>query len=186
MTRLARATLVALLAILAIGAGYWVRQLAPPNGPTDTAQAEVAKLRALRLADADGQWRTLDDWQGKIRVVNYWATWCPPCLEEMPAFVRLSRRHANAGVQFVGISIDSVDKIREFRSAQKIDYPLLIGSMEVMQATAAMGNAARALPFTLIIDGQGILRETKLGRYSETELEQRLGALIAAAQKTRN
>lgn len=186
MTRLARAALVVLLAILAAGAGYWLRQTTLPTGPTDAAQTEVAKLRALRLADADGQWRTLGDWQGKILVVNYWATWCPPCLEEIPAFVRLNRRYADAGVQFVGISIDSVDKIREFRSTKKIDYPLLIGSMEVMQATAAMGNAARALPFTLILDGQGVLRETKLGRYSETELEQRLSTLIAAAQKTRN
>ena len=176
-----RFALTAVIAGIASSAGYLCSReqqatQAPPSSG-NAAQAAVNTLMNLRLATSDGQWQKLSDWRGKILVVNYWATWCPPCREEMPAFSRLQDKYKTNGVQFVGIAIDSVDKVREFNKAEKITYPLLIGTMDTMQGSAALGNAAQALPFTAIIDRTGKLDSVKLGQFSETDLDARLRVL---------
>ena len=145
------------------------------HGPV--AGAEAALL-ALRLPDLDGKVQALSQWQGKILVVNYWATWCPPCKEEMPAFSRLQDKFADKGVQFVGISIDSPDKVRKFQAETPVSYPLLLGTMEHMQTAVNLGNAAQGMPFTVLLDRTGKLHSTKLGRLSEAALAERLEQLV--------
>lgn len=175
--------LLAIGAFTAGGSGYLFGReqhpadASPPAAPA--TQAAVTSLLKLRLATADGQWQNLAEWRGKVLVVNYWATWCPPCRAEMPGFSRLHDKYKANGVQFVGIAIDSVDKVREFRTSQKISYPLLIGTLDTMLGSAALGNSVQALPFTVIIDRNGALDTVKLGLYPETELETRLRTLIA-------
>lgn len=177
---------VLLLAVIAFAAGGSGYLFSREQHPADTApvvssatQTAVTSLLGLRLATSDGQWQNLAEWRGKILVVNYWATWCPPCRAEMPTFSRLYDKYKVNGVQFVGIAIDSVDKVREFKTSQKISYPLLIGTMDTMLGSSALGNSAQALPFTIIIDRNGVLDTVKLGLFSETELEARLRALTA-------
>ena len=176
-----RLVLTIVVAGIASSAGYLFsrEQQAPqPASATGSApQNAVSALMNLRLATPDGQWQKLSDWRGTVLVVNYWATWCPPCREEMPAFSRLHDKYKASGVQFVGIAIDSVDKVREFNAKERISYPLLIGTMDTMLGSAALGNAAQALPFTAIIDRTGKLDSVKLGRFPETELDARLRVL---------
>ncbi len=93
-------------------------------------------------------------------------------------FSALHDKYKANGVQFVGISIDSVDKVREYQSSSKIAYPLLIGTMDAMHGSMELGNTAQALPFTALINRQGQLDSVKLGRFTEAELEARLHTLL--------
>ena len=160
----------------AIGFGFYA-QLPKPESIPPVATAGTG-LPALILPDLNGTLQAITQWQGKILVANYWATWCPPCREEMPAFSRLQTKYSSNGVQFVGISIDSAYKVREFQKATPVNYPLLIGNMEAIESSVRLGNAAQALPFTAIFDRSGQLSSVKLGRLSESDLEQRLQALL--------
>jgi len=163
------------LAVLAAVLGY--RLGAPWHGGESTA-APVTPLFKLVLTDLKGQPQALDQWHGKILIVNYWATWCLPCREEMPGFSRLQDKYRDKNVQFVGISIDTVAKIIEFQKITPVSYPLLIGDIDVMENSVALGNTQQALPFTAVVDPQGGLVLTKLGRLAEAVLEQRLIELI--------
>ncbi len=133
----------------------------------------------LVLTDVDGKAQGLQQWRGKILVLNYWATWCFPCREEMPGFSRLHDKHKANGIQFVGISIDEGSKIIEFQKETPVSYPLLIGDMKTMTNSAEMGNSRQALPFTAVFDRNGQLVMSKLGRWNEADLEPKLLELIS-------
>jgi len=177
-----RFALVALIGILAGGSGYWLSRLRhaaldAPNQESDPQSALNALLN-LTLPAIDGRLVRMSDWRGNVLVINYWATWCPPCREEMPVFSALQLKYADKGVQFAGISIDSVDKIQQFNADKKIAYPLLIGDMATLGMAVALGNKAQGLPFTIVVNRQGGIDSVKLGPLSETELEQRLLTLL--------
>lgn len=148
---------------------------------TPQAPAAVA-LTALTLPDTAGVNQPLSQWRGKVLVVNFWATWCPPCRDEMPAFSRLAEKHAANGVQFVGISIDTVNNVLDFQERSPVRYPLLIGTIETVQNTIPLGNNAQALPFTAIFDRSGTLHSVKLGRLPESELAHTLQLLETNAE----
>lgn len=167
--------------LLAATAGYqWV---APGKSAGTMAGAPATPpakpIFDLTLTDLNAQPQSLGQWRGKILVVNYWATWCHPCREEMPGFSRLQDKFRDKGVQFVGISIDDAPKIIEFQKETPVNYPLLIGDMGIMTSSAELGNTRQALPFTAVFDRQGRLAATKLGRLSEPELERQLAELIS-------
>jgi thiol-disulfide isomerase/thioredoxin len=149
------------------------------SAETMTEANPAMRVPGLVLPDLKGQPQSLAQWQGKVLIVNYWATWCLPCREEMPGFSRLQDKYRDKGVQFVGISIDSVDKIVEFQKATRVSYPLLVGDMTAMENSAQLGNTRQALPFTAVFDREGRLSATKLGRLSEPELEKQLAVLIS-------
>lgn len=146
--------------------GKWA-EAPPPVAP-------AIPIFDLVLTDLKGQPQSLGQWRGKVLVVNYWATWCLPCREEMPGFSRLQDKYRDKGVQFVGISIDTAVKILEFQEKTPVIYPLLIGDMDVMENSAKLGNTQQALPFTAVFDRQGRLFSTKLGRVAEAQLEHQL------------
>jgi thiol-disulfide isomerase/thioredoxin len=109
VTRRRQVVSVLAVAIAAAAAGYGTGLW--HEGGSDRS-ADV--LMGVRLADVEGRQQALDQWRGKVLVVNFWATWCEPCREEIPAFVRLQDKYRMRGVQFVGIAIDQRDKIRMF------------------------------------------------------------------------
>ena len=153
---------------------------APNPAALTTPTAPIAPpITSLVLPDITGVNQTLSQWQGKVLVVNFWATWCPPCREEMPAFSRLSVKYAANGVQFVGISIDTLNNVLDFQKTHPVQYPLLIGTMDAVQSTIGLGNTAQGLPFTAIFDRGGKLHSVKLGKLAEDELELRLKQLTA-------
>lgn len=181
--RLVRFLLLAIIAISAGGSGYLIsrERLAldsTSSSATASTQPAVEKLLRTSFATTEGQWQTLAAWRGKVLIVNFWATWCPPCREEMPMFSGLQKKYKDKGLQFVGISIDSIDKVREYQSIEKLAYPLLMGSPDAMSLSGALGNFSQALPFTVLITRQGKLDSVKIGRFTEDELETRLQALL--------
>ncbi|EPZ15264.1 hypothetical protein M622_03820 [Thauera terpenica 58Eu] len=182
MKRKLQTALIVAVAVAAGIGGY----LANRNPTTTTTQTRevpletVNALLALRLADTEGQLQALEQWRGKVIVANFWATWCPPCRKEIPDFAAASQSLAGEPVQFIGLSIDSADKVRAFRDEFKVPYPLLIAGPEVLTLAAGFGNEARALPFTLIIDRDGKVRHIKLGTLKREELEGKIRALLAS------
>lgn len=179
MRPLARYLLIGIVAAAAATAGFLTRQEAVPDEPGVAAGASAAPLLALTLPDLDGTPQPLAQWHGKVIVLNFWATWCPPCLQEIPDFAVVSARYAQAPVQFVGIGIDRVDNMRAFQDEMKVPYPLLVGTAQTLSVAAAIAQTAQALPLTIIIDREGAIHRIKLGTLNQAELEGTIRALLA-------
>jgi len=156
-------------ALLAVAAGVGTQLWRQSGG--EAPAAAVAALRATRLPDLEGTPRALDDWRGKVVIANYWATWCAPCREEMPIFVKMQAKYGERGLIFVGIAIDQRAKVAAFAKELGINYPILIGGLADIEATKGIGNTVSALPFTLIFDREGRLVKRHLGGLKEPELE---------------
>ena len=156
------------VALLATGAGFFAYRATLPDRSVAEAAAELMRLR---LPDVSGKHQDLAQWRDRVLIVNFWATWCEPCRKEVPVLLRVQAKYASNGVKIVGISVDSVDKVREFAIEYQIGYPLVIGSMEVIDLTRRLGNKAAGLPYTIVLDRSGRVVKTHLGGISETELE---------------
>jgi thiol-disulfide isomerase/thioredoxin len=111
-------------------------------------------------------------------VVNLWATWCEPCREEIPAFVRLQDKYRARGLQFVGIAIDRRDPVQAFVREFGMNYPVLLGGIETVEMSRRAGNRVGALPFTIIIDRNGKIAGTELGGINEARLEGIIESLL--------
>ncbi|SMC24455.1 Thiol-disulfide isomerase or thioredoxin [Andreprevotia lacus DSM 23236] len=121
------------------------------------------------LNDLDGKKQSLAKYRGKPLVVNYWATWCSPCREEIPEFVALAKKYGK--VQFVGIAIDDAKVVGQFARDYKINYPLLADETDAFTLIQQEGNQSGGLPYTVIYDSQGNKVSTKLGRMKGEVLE---------------
>jgi thiol-disulfide isomerase/thioredoxin len=138
----------------------------------------VAELLTASYPDLSGQVRRLTEWRGKALVVNFWASWCAPCREEIPLLNAAQQQYAAAGLQVVGIGIDIAANIREFARTVQINYPVLIADAAGIDLMRELGNRSGGLPFTVLLDRQGRLAGRKLGAYSGAELQSALAALL--------
>lgn len=175
-------------AILSGFAGYQLQQHLSVETPTQQENTVVkpvsakdvigSKVDDFRLEDLHGEQRSLSEWQGKIIIINFWATWCAPCREEIPAFTELQQQYANDDIQFVGIALQSAEEIRDFINEFNVNYPSLVGDSEVIKLGTKLGNHIGALPYTVIVDRSGIIRFTRRGPLSKSEAETQIRALI--------
>ncbi|MGV6826065.1 MAG: TlpA family protein disulfide reductase, partial [bacterium] len=133
----------------------------------------------------DGSIAPESEWQDKIRVVNFWATWCPPCRKEMPVFIKLQNQFASQNVQFLGIAIDDRAAVQDFVDQYGINFPTLIGDERALNLSRDLGNRYGGLPFTAIVDQSGkvVIRHT--GELSEDRLRVALEELVSTG-KTRS
>jgi peroxiredoxin len=128
-----------------------------PSMPAD----EVASIRIperlppFRLSDRDGKSRSITDWRGKSLILNFWATWCAPCRREIPLLQALAREWGPRDVATIGIAVDHRAAVLEFAARFHIDYPLLIGEQDALDAASALGVESPAFPFTVFTDRQG-------------------------------
>ena len=134
--------------------------------------------------DLDGRERRSNEWVGKVLVLNFWASWCPPCREETPLFVELQERYRAAGVQFVGIAIDDREPIADFSDTYGINYPVLLGDISAVDLSKRLGNRFEGLPFTVIAgpDGKVVLRHA--GGIAREQLTSALQQLTSSAKKS--
>jgi thiol-disulfide isomerase/thioredoxin len=143
------------------------------------AERVDARLAQVAFPDLDGRNQPLSQWSGKVLVVNFWATWCPPCKEEMPEFVRAQAEWAEQGVQFIGIAVDAVPDVKAYLASNPVNYPILIGEPNGPEWAAELGDAFQVLPFTAVIDRSGHVARVKSGPYSRSELADLLREMLA-------
>ncbi len=167
--------LIVLIAVLFTGIGvYFGAKRFQPAPPADTA---VGALMQLSLADPNGKQQKLSQWQGKVLLVNFWATWCPPCVAEMPELQQLQTERQSKGLQIVGIGIDSPTNIREFSEKHKISYPLLVGGLQGTEVSRSFGNETGGLPFTVLIGTDGSVKQAYMGRLDMQKVRADLDSL---------
>ena len=168
-----RFTIGLIVALIALATGVYFGRGARDMRPVEPAipREAIAHLFATRLNDAGGQTQAFTQWQGKILVVNFWATWCPPCREEMPSFSRLQTKYASNDVQFVGIALDTADNVGPFSTTHAVSYPLLVADSNGAELTRQLGNSQLALPYTVVLGRAGDVRLVRLGRVGEEELD---------------
>ena len=185
--RVAFMTVVSILAAAAGSAGVLMWRTfnpAPVSGP-EPGPLKAASLASssphpapIRLAigdrrpdfsltDTDDVSRSVAEWDGKLLIVNFWATWCPPCLEEIPAFVRLQREFATRDVQFLGIALDSKENVRNFLREHAVNYPSLHGQRDAIDIGKRYGNSIGALPYTVAVARDGKVLLTHHGVFDE-------------------
>lgn len=145
--------------------------------PAPAENGAVSALFQSSLPDTQNQQRSFSEWKGKILLVNFWATWCPPCVAEMPELVELQTDMASQNLQIVGIGIDSPSNIRQFEEKLQISYPLLVAGMEGTELSRQFGNQGGGLPFTVLIGPDGRVRQTYIGRLDMKKVRADLASL---------
>lgn len=166
-----RAITAAGITAAAIAAGaalWWSARPAPLVAPPTISGAA---LYGTAFRGLDGKPQPLGQFQGETLVLNFWATWCAPCREEMPAFERLARRWKDRHVVFVGISQETPEQVRRFAGEVGVTYPLWVGGDEASALARRLGNRVDGLPFTAVVGPDGRVRGAKVGPYTENELE---------------
>jgi thiol-disulfide isomerase/thioredoxin len=173
----------ALIAFAAATAGTGLWWATRPSSLAASAAPGVpaispAAVWAASFADTQGRPHAIGELQGSIVVINFWATWCVPCREEMPGFARLASRWKTQGVRFVGLANDDPGKVERFARDLSIGYPLWLGGENVGELSRRLGNRLGVLPHTVILDPSGGVLETRVGPYTEKDLEAKLRSLV--------
>lgn len=170
---------VAVLLVAAFAGGLTLRVMLQ-RGPTVQAVAGATGVQDFSLPDLQGQPRWLSEFAGRTVVLNFWASWCGPCLEEMPAFIDLQRRFQDRGVQFLGVAVDEPEAAQALAERLGLNYPSLVGDLEAMEIARGLGNTAGVLPYTVLIDRDGKVRARLAGKADEADLERWLQELTAS------
>jgi peroxiredoxin len=181
------AVLTLAVAALSAWAGYQLQRGHAPDAArgVDATTATHLQVTArtdadIRIPDLEGREHSLSEWRGMVLVVNFWATWCPPCVVEIPGFIGLQQELGPEGLQFVGIALDDPEAARRFATERGVNYPVLVGSDEVTRLMQQLGNAVGALPYTVVFDRAGGIAHTHQGEWREADARATLRAALAA------
>ena len=166
------AVIGALIGLLASGVEKWWQQ---DQSVASTARLE--KLPEFSLTSMDGDTWHSDNAARKILVLNFWATWCPPCREEMPVFNKLQREFVQQNVEFIGIAIDDREAVQDFIDSYGVDFTILMGNTESVALSERLGNRFSGLPFTVIADKGGKIKFRHAGGVKEQQLRPVLAEL---------
>ena len=177
MSRPWQALLAGVFAIVFAAAGFFFYQWRSGEASPDPREAGRMVL-AAKLMGVDDTLQPFEQWRGKVLVVNFWATWCAPCREEIPAFIQFQERYRASGVQFVGVAIDQKERVAPYARDMGINYPLLVGGLETMEFARQLGNRRSVLPFTLVIDRAGRVNTAQVGILRPEKLETLLKPLL--------
>ena len=158
--------MVGVAAAAAGGAFAWWR--------TTVADQERAAdaLWTLKFEQPEGGSLEMADFRGKPLVINFWATWCVPCIRELPALQRFAREHAAQGWKVVALAVDQPVPVLEFIARFKLDLPVALAGIDGLEWQRAMGNTAGGLPFSVVLDARGHVRQRRLGESHYDELVQ--------------
>ncbi len=168
-----RATnLILALALLAAILGGFIQRRGQAQALPQGDAALVGQFApALALPDLQGRVHQLTEYRGRRVLVTFWASWCVPCLEEMPALNQAQRKFGENGVIVLGIAMDEPDRVRTFLAAHPVSYPTLLGRMDAPSSSLQLGDAQETLPFSVLIGADGRVLATHAGRLSACRLD---------------
>jgi thiol-disulfide isomerase/thioredoxin len=180
---------LAIVGLTSLGVGYFLGQgqqatdglrehgsaVEPNSGPLIGSRRPDFALPDLQEVP-----RSIGEWDGMLLVINFWATWCPPCRKEIPVFIDLQEKYRGRGLRFVGVAIDDLEAVQKYAEEVGINYPILHGDIEAFEVSRGYGNQLGALPFTVVIDRKGIIVLSRPGEISRTEVEQVIQTYLSA------
>jgi thiol-disulfide isomerase/thioredoxin len=187
-----KAIVFTLIAFLAAAGGFVAAMLLSPAGNSTAPVGLVADNRSTpRAADLVGQRRpdfvlsdsggdrvSASDFDGQALLLNFWASWCKPCVDEMPMLSRLQQDYGESQLRVLGIALDDPERAKEFALSLGLSYPVLVGQTDVVLTGRRYGNQTGMLPFSVLVDKSGTIRWTHLGSLNRNDLEieiERLG-----------
>ncbi len=154
------------VAVLAgAGVATWRTRPAPVSDPA------VAAFWASALDGPDGRPVPLSGFRGRPLLVNFWATWCPPCVEELPLLDAFYRQHRDKGWQMLGIAVDQPSAVRQWLQRSPLAFPVVLAGLQGTDMSKSLGNRAGGLPFSLLLSAQGEVLERKLGQMHAPDLQ---------------
>ena len=172
--RLLSIGVAAAAALAGLGTAWWRQPGAPTSADVAAAAAAAGdpldRLWSLSLARPEGGELALVTLRGKPLLINFWATWCPPCVRELPEIDRFHREFGPRGWQVLGVAIDGPTPVREFLTRVKIGFPTVLAGLEGTELVNRLGNPQGGLPFSVMIDGSGRVLQRKLGETHFDEL----------------
>jgi thiol-disulfide isomerase/thioredoxin len=194
-------TAFALLAVVGTGVlGYnfyrWLHRPAPPavaqatpapaaSEPSASTQSTIPVMRPVfSLEDRDGKMRSITEWDGQSLVINFWATWCAPCRREIPFLRKLNAARAAQNIEVLGIAVDFRENVLDYIKEVEIDYALLIGEQDGLDAAAAFGLGSMGFPFTVFTDNQGRIVTAYLGELHQAQADLILDSVVALNEGT--
>lgn len=164
---------LAAIAGVALGVSYYLSGGAgDPPGPPPAAPPVVPDERPVfSLADAAGVQRSITEWDGRALMINFWATWCPPCRREIPLLNTLRDRHAPQGFEVIGVAVDFREDVLRYMETTPIHYPVLIGEQDGLDVVQAFGLATLGFPFTVFTDTQGRIVTIHVGELHASQAD---------------
>jgi thiol-disulfide isomerase/thioredoxin len=149
-----------------LGWAWWHRSAPAPSKPA----SELPWWRT-RFEQPQGGDVALADFQGHVLVVNFWATWCPPCVEEMPLLDGFAQQQHPKGWRVIGLALDNLNAVQSFLKRVPVSFPVAIAGLAGLELSRELGNAGGQLPFTAVWDSDGALRHVKLGPLKQADLD---------------
>ena len=139
------------------------------------------KAPAILLKDINGKTVSLEDFKGKVILLNFWATWCPPCRAEIPELIKWQNEYGNKGLQIIGITYPPTNraKVRSFVRQNEINYPVLFGSKKTKQ----LFDSGDTMPFSVVIDKDGNIKERIEGIIFAEEFDEKIKPLLETASE---
>ena len=165
-------------------AGMWggnelVKLFSNEEEITAAANAQMNRqVTNFTLNDMEGNQHQFSEWDGKVRVLNFWATWCPPCRKETPMFVEMQDELGDKGLQFVGVAIDEKQKVQDFMDTFGVNYPMLIGTDDAIEVAKQYGNRFGALPWTVVINREGMIVHAQGGEMTRQKADSIIRPLL--------
>jgi len=167
------AALIAMLAGYGLGQFLWMPSEAKPP---------LGQMTEFVLPDLEGKPHNIKEWGGNLILLNFWATWCPPCREEIPFLITMQQRYGTQGLKVIGVAIDRAEAVDQYRRSQGINYPILLGGYDAVSLLTQYGNSKQALPYSVIITPQREVVARKLGVYAPDELESLIRSFLPKSQ----
>jgi len=141
-------------------------------------------LPEFSLANLNNEMTPISKWRGKILIINFWATWCPSCLEEIPDFIELQSEYTDKNVQFIGIAIDNLESVNDYLAFTEINYPILMAEKEGQLLAKKLGNIVNAVPFTVIVNTDNNIILHHAGELSKEKIRKFIEPLTSLKEQS--